>query len=123
MKRSATADVDLRSSSKVTTGFAVRTAYRGMKATDTSRADRTLRARRRGNVVDARRQPESRRSDGGSLTPVYGREKSAVFGISAAGVPMTIAISFWSVSSIARGSPANGSPLTEEGIFVRGVAN
>ena len=32
-------------------------------------------------------------------------EKSAVFGIFLGGVPITIAISLWSVSRIARGSP------------------
>src|SRR5215208_3472110 len=53
-----------------------------------------------GQVVDARSMS---RPHGEGRRP-YASEKSAVFGICGGGVPITIAISFPSVSSIARGS-------------------
>ena len=47
----------------------------------------------------------------GSSSP-YSRVKSAVDGISAGGVPITMAISRWSVSSMVRGSPGLSLPST-----------
>ena len=54
----------------------------------------------------------SRPVKGGIDRDGYALEKSAVEGIVAGGVPRMIAISFWSVSSMAFGSPVYASPST-----------